>query len=353
MSDNLSTKIQSVDRMLEESDYPGAVSILHELAQEYPSEGIIPYYLGRMCLMGKDEILAYKYFSTAVDLGYTESDVYISLAMLDKDMASVNDTEKSFLKALEAAKMEESKWTCLSALSVFYIENEMYLKAEKYIKKLIAAYPDSYQGYHLHIIADALREHYDEAFAYMDRLPDVFKNHPQYLIDVIELYKKSGKDSELSDLLKSDLRFSEIIPPIVLREKISSMPNDERDDSKELLIRELARDYHDKDAVISVMILEFSKKNFEKSAKIANAILGNEKGTQGLNYYLAMYFQIFSLYYIAEKKPSEKLRKWIEDAGNWCISFAESLNIPSVTEAVSGSIQELFDEINEKAENQK
>lgn len=353
MNDNLKIKIQSVDRMLEVRDYSGAVSVLQDLAHEFPSEGIIPYYLGRLCLVDKDELLSYKYFTTAVKLGYTDYDVYISLALIEKDMASVNKAEKSFLKALEVATTEELKWTCMSTLSVFYIENEMYLKAEKYVKKLIAEYPDSYQGYHLHIIIEALREHFDEVLAYMDRLPDMFKNHPQYLIDIIEIYKKSGKDNELSVLLKNDLRFTEIIPSVVLREEILSIPNDEHDDGKGQLIRRLAKEYHDKDAVMSVMILEFSRKNFEKSAKIANVILENEKGNQSLNHYLAMYFQIFSLYYMAEKKPSEKLRKWIEDAGNWCISYAESLGMPAVTETVSDSIQELFDEINKSDEGQE
>lgn len=353
MNDNLITKINSVDRALETGDYSNAVSVLHDLAQAYPSEGIIPYYLGRICLIGKDELLAYKYFATAINLGYASSDVYLSLALLEKNLATVNEAESSFLKALGAANTEELKWTCLSCLSVFYIENEMYLKADKYIKKLIAEYPDSYQGYHLHIMIEAMREHFEEAFAYMDKLPDMFKNHPQYLIDVIEIYKKSGKESELSDLFNSDLRFSKIIPQIVLREKISSMPNDEYDDSKEQLIRKLASEHHDKDAVLSVMILEFSRKNFEKSSKIANVILENEKENQGIKYYLALYFQIYNLYYLAEKKPSADLRKWIENAGNWCISFAEGMNIPEVAETVSSSIQELFDEINQNGDIQE
>lgn len=81
----------------------------------------------------------------------------------------------------------------------------------------------------------------------------MFKNHPQYLIDIIEIYKKSGKDNELSVLLKNDLRFTEIIPSVVLREEILSIPNDEHDDGKGQLIRRLAKEYHDKDAVMSVM----------------------------------------------------------------------------------------------------
>lgn len=353
MNDCLASKISCIDQMLENGDYSNAVSILHELVKEYPSEGIIPYYLGRICLISRDETLACKYFATAIKMGYTSSDVYLSLAFLEKNLTSVNEAEKSFLKAIDSANTSELKWICLSCLSVFYIENEMYLKADKYVKKIIAEYPNSYQGYHLHIMIEALRNHLDEAFAYMDKLPDIFKRHPQYLIDVIDIYKKSGKENELSDLFNSNLRFSDIIPQIVLREKISSMPNDENDDNKEQLIRKLANEHHDKDAILSMMIMEFSRKNFEKSSKIANIILENEKENQGIKYYLALYFQIYNLYYLAGKKPSVKLRKWIGDAGIWCINFAEELNIPTVTDMVRNSIQELFDEINRNGNIQK
>ena len=339
--------------MIDNYDYTNAVNTLHELAQEYPSEGIIPYYLGRLCLIAKDELLAHDYFTTTIKMGYANADVYLSTALLEKDMDIVNDAEKNFLQALEVANTKEMKWACLSCISVFYIENEMYLKADKYVKKIIAEYPTSYQGYHLHTLIAVSREHIEEAIAYMDKLPDMFKNHPQYLIDMIEIYKKSGKENELSDLFNSDSKFSEIIPQIVLREKILFMPDDERDDIKEQLIRKLAGKYHDKDAIFSVMILEFSRKNFEKSAKIANVILENEKESQGLKYYLALYFQIFNFYYLTDKNPSSELRKWIENAGNWCIRFVQSLNIPTITEIVSDSIENLFDEINRNGDGQE
>ena len=94
------------------------------------------------------------------------------------------------------------------------------------------------------------------------------------------------------------------------------------------------------------MILEFSRNNFKKSSQIANSILDNEKDNQGFRYYLALYFQIYNLYYLAEKKPSAELRKWIEKAGNWCINFVDEMGIPAASDVVTSSIEELFDEIN-------
>lgn len=346
MDDILTIKISNIDKLIENGDLDKAVAALKELAQEYPTEGVVAYYLGRICLIGNDGILALKYFLAAIERGYATADVYLSTAMVQKNFTAFNDAEKNFIKATEVADTPNLSWASLSALCVFYIENEMYLKADKLAKKIIKEFPDNYQGYHLHILIEAMRERYEEVFAYMDVLPEKFKSHPQYLIDVIEVYKKAGKETELTELFEKDLRFSAIVPQAVLREKIAAMPNDPDDDAKEMLVRQLARDYHDKDAVVSVMILEFSRKNFKKSSQIANTILDNEKLNQGFRYYLALFFQIYNLYYMAEKKPSAELRVWIEKAGNWCMNFVEEMGIPAATDIVTASIQELFDEIN-------
>lgn len=346
MDEILTTKIGNVESLIENGNLDMAVGVLKELAKEYPQEGIVAYYLGRVCLIGKDGVLALKYFLAAIERGYATADVYLSTAMLQKNLGETSDAEKNLLKAIEVADTVDLNWASLSCLSVFYIENEMYLKADKIAKKLIKEFPDNYQGYHLHVLIEAMREHYEELFAYMDMLPEKFKDHPQFLMDVIEIYKKAGKETELAELFETDLRFTTVIPQIVLREKISSMPNDEYDDTKERLIRQLARDYHDKDAVISVMILEFSRKNFKKSSQIANVILDNEKLNQGFRYYLALYYQIYNFYYLAEKKPSAELRSWIEKAGNWCMNFVDEMGIPAASDIVNSSIQELFNEIN-------
>ena len=121
--------------------------------------------------------------------------------------------------------------------------------------------------------------------------------HPQYLIDIIELHKQQEKKESLSGLFERDPRFREVIPHIVLREKLQEIPNDDAffEEKEELLIQ-LAREYHDSDAVLSIMMLQFGRKNYKKSSIIANIVLDNEKENQGLRYYLALYFQIYYNY---------------------------------------------------------
>ena len=210
-------------------------------------------------------------------MGYKNSDVYLAIALLEKEY-DFNSAENYFLKALDLAETNEIKWFSLATVIAFYIENGMYMKAEKYIKKIMLYYPDNYEGFHLHIMIKALRETFEETTAYMNKLPEKFKSHPQYLIDYIAVYKKFGMQNKLHDLFENNSIFKKIIPYIVLREKIISMPNDDGNDStKEREIRKLASVYHDSDAILSVMILEFSKRNFKNSAIIANVVLYNER----------------------------------------------------------------------------
>ena len=60
MDEILTTKISSVECLIENGDLDKAVGILKVLAQDYPQEGIVAYYLGRVCLIGKDGVLALK-----------------------------------------------------------------------------------------------------------------------------------------------------------------------------------------------------------------------------------------------------------------------------------------------------
>lgn len=319
---------------------------MQELSEHYPDEGIIPFYLGKIAMAVEDEELAMKYLAEAEEKGYDSAELFLAMGLLLSPTGNIAETEKRFLEAEKASETLEMRWGALSALAVFYLQHEMFLKVEKIAKTMIADYPNNYQGYHIHIMAEAIRDHYDEVNSYMEKLPDMFKIHPQYLTDVVEIYKKQGKTDELLKLFEFDNRFEKYIPQVVLREKINALPSDQYRDQKEKLIYRLAKEYHDSDAVVSAMILEFSKMNFKASSVIANVVLDNEKESPGLKYYLALFFQIFNFYYLAEKKPSAKLRKWIEEAGNWCIEFAAEFNLPEVSDIVSASIQELFDEIN-------
>lgn len=346
MEDIFKKGIDAVETLLADDNYQQALDILKDLSEQYPNNGIISYYLGRLSIIGKDDELAVQYFLKAEEMGYKDVGMYLSVAMFFNEAGAVREAEKYFMKADKIAYGDEYKWAALSAMAVFYIENSMYLKAERIIKDILKLFPENYQGYHLHILVEILKEHYDEALAYIRRVPDKFQKHPQLLLDYIEIYKQQGRE-DLDKLFEEDARFMSIIPQEVLKERMRSLPDDEESiNEKEKIIVELAKKYQDSDAIVSLMILNFAKSDFERSSKIANIILENEKSNQGLKYYLALYFQIYNLYCLSDKKPSEELRRWVQDAGNWCVNFAESLQLPEVGDTVRNSMKELFEEIN-------
>lgn len=346
MSRIADVQIKEIDFHMENGDYLSAARLLDDLSEKYPDEGIVPYYLGRLSMIVKDEELAIKYFLAAEKKGYNITELYISLGMLLDDYKNTLAAEKYFIKACEMADTNVKKLICLSALAVFYIKQEQYTNADRIAKQMISDYPDTYQGYHIYVLKESVKGNLKEMNVYLENLQDKFKRQPQYLIDYIEIMKQQGRTSELMELFDNDQNFMEIIPQIVLREKIAGLKDYKIIEEKEKLIRELAISYQDSDAIVSLMILEFSKKNFKKSAGIANIILENENKIQGIRYYLALYFQIFNFYYLADKKPSIELKKWIEKAGDWCINFINELEIPDLTEVVYDSIQDLFNEIN-------
>ena len=161
------------------------------------------------------------------------------------------------------------------------------------------------------------------------------------MIDKIEFAKKLGK----IDLLKEVLEEQDVnryIPEVVLREKLLMLPDSTPIDIKEKLVKELAYDYHNSDAILSMVIIEFGHNNHTKSAQLANVVLENEKDNRGIKFYLALFFQMFNFFYLSDKHPSEEVRKWIKSAGIWCISFANRVNDEDTTGIVESSVRDLF-----------
>ena len=205
VNESLKDEILLIDRHIDSGEYQNAIEILSRLINEYPNEGVVPFYLGHLSQIGHENELALKYYSTAIKMGYVNADAYFSVAMLQKEFGQTSEAEKSFNKALELSVNDVEKWACYSSLAILYLENKMYLKEEKVSKLLVEKYSDNYEGYHIHIIAEALRGNIDDVKAYMEKLPAKFKTHPQYLIDKIDLCKSEGNKNELSSLIDDEV----------------------------------------------------------------------------------------------------------------------------------------------------
>lgn len=347
MEEMIKNSIMEVDQLIETKDFSKALSVLSNLSEQYPDEGIIPYYLGRVCLNVNEEDLALHYFLVSIKKNFINSDLFLMTGILLSDEGEEMAAEECLIKAEITSTTDEDKWIALSALAIMYLDYERFLKSERIIKQLIREYPNNYQGYHLYLVKKVLTEQYDEANAFLSHVPLAFQNHPQYLLDYMELLRIQNKEDELLMLIETDSRFKKIVPYEVLRERLNRISENDSLNQKKEIILELAKEYHDCDAIVSLMIITFAESDYKKSSQIATLILDKEKDNQGIRFYLALYFQIFNLYFISEKNPSESLANWIQAAGNWCVEYADSFNSEEIGDRVRNSIEELFNEINQ------
>lgn len=341
MTEKLQKCLGEIKQLIDKGDLSTAIKELRFAAESYPQEGIIPYYLGYLSQLGKEDKLALRFFLKSIELGYRETDVFLAAALLQKDYGRLDDAEENFKNAIKESKNDEEKWISRSALAVFYLENRKFLRADKEAKALISEFEDNYEGYHLHIICETFRGNIDEAKKCLECIPERFKTHPQYLIDKIEFAKKLGKIDLLKEVLEEE-DVNRYIPEVVLREKLLTLPDSTPIDIKEKFVKELAYDYHNSDAILSMVIIEFGHKNHTKSAQLASVVLENEKDNRGIKFYLALFFQMFNFFYLSDKHPSEEVRKWIKSAGIWCISFANRVNDEDTTGIVESSVRDLF-----------
>ena len=137
MNESLKDEILLVDSHINSGEYQSAIDILRRLIDEFPDEGVLPFYLGHLSQIGHENELALKYYSVAIKMGYVNADAYFSVAMLQKEFGQTSEAEKSFNKALELSVDDVEKWACYSSLAILYLENKMYLKAEKISKLLV------------------------------------------------------------------------------------------------------------------------------------------------------------------------------------------------------------------------
>ena len=90
---------------------------------------------------------------------------------------------------------------------------------------------------------------------------------------------------------------------------------------------------------------------YEESTKLAGEIMDIEKDNQDVLFYLALYCEMYSLYYLSDKDPSDELLNWIERSCKWCLEFVKQ-NYPEALGDVINGIGDFIDEINGEIESE-
>ena len=335
-------ELQSAEDLFENGQYDIALKKFEILAEKYPEDGRIAFDLAQIALSLDDTEMALQFSNVAINNGFVETSAFLFYANLNALIGDTANADENYAKAVSSAEDEDEKWYALQTYAQFLISHGFQLKAEKICKILMRDYPTNYQGFHLYYFNLIERGNMDVASQFLKEVPECFTENQYYLADVIYDYRVQSKDEELLELFETDKRFMNNIPEITLKTKVMLLKDADDVEPKYNIIRELIEKYDDEDAVLASMMLEFSKQNYQQSAKIADIIMEKEKDTVGIRFYLAIYIQMFNVYFLCDRKPNEAMQEWITTAGNWCLNFITELEEPKLYEEVKESIYNLF-----------
>ncbi|CCY68754.1 tetratricopeptide TPR_1 repeat-containing protein [Clostridium sp. CAG:678] len=353
MNSNETNSIEKAEKLIFEGNIKESASILQSLAEKYPKDGRIAFDLGKCSAALHDTETAGLFFAKADQLGYKNVSMFNILAAASDINDNTEEAEKYYSKALDAAENDYEILLSKTSLALYCIRHVKYLRADKLAKEMIKQYPKRYNGYHIHFLIEFNKENYDEAQFYLESIQNNFKDNENYLIDCILCSEQKLMPREMIELLNSDEHFIENIPNYTLKKKFNyyHLLND-KEGMNEVFIR-LINDYKDKDAAVGLALLLYSKKEYEKSAQVANAIIQKFRNTGGLQFATAIYIQIFNIYHLCDGCPSPENAKLIEKGGNWCMKQVYKTGFPEVYEPIIKSIKDLFNKINDNSEKIK
>lgn len=309
---DISELYEQVEILLEKKKENIAIEQLMEIQQNYPAEYII-------CMLKM-------------------IDIYNTIGEKRK-------VEMTYQKALKEVSDLKDRWIIMASFAAYCKDNHMYLKMDKLSKQLISDYPDNYFGYHIHVLMEIGRNHYSEAETYMKKIPERFHRYPEYLADYIDLLEKQGDVNKLLNYIDNTDEVLDIIPAYALKKKIDILNKQKNYKEIDKITFILATGYGDYDAILSMMILSFSKGDYELSARIAKYIFDKENEPLTYHYYYAKLFQIFNLYMLSNKQPKGKIKDYILSSIDWVNEYLK------IQEIENKELEELFIDIQKELEN--
>ena len=342
----MENKLEYAKQLINDEEYVKALKILKDLAYENPNNSKIPYLLGIVALSIDEENLAYDYFMKSETLGYENANLFYKMAVIESNLEKSRESEMHFNKAIALADKDES-FVCYDSLITFYLEHNMFLKADKLSKRLMLDFPNNYIGYHYQIECLLLRNRDLEAKSFLNMIPENFKKSPLFLMDNIKVLQRTENSEMVINEIDNNKIYEKIIPNYSLKIKYNMSSNmDAGTKSLSAIIKKLVVDYGDIDGIFALMLINFENKNFEVTANICQYILEYDANVQGLRFYIALYFQMYCLYFMSENKPSRALVDYIQRSGDLCLNYFATLESKEIYEIVDTSIGYLYDTIN-------
>ncbi len=349
MSDKVN--FERIRKLIEAYEIPTALKELNELLHEDNENGEIDYYIGICAVRLNQQQLAGKCFRNAILKGYENAGLLMILGKSEEAAGNIELAEKHYRRAIKISNDDKEIIKSNVEYALFSIRHNMPLNAKKIAKMLVSKYPNKYNGHHIQIVCALANGQTDSAEKYIKSLENDFSHNPAYLIDKIEIYEQKNGVEELDEFLNNK-EFLKVIPQYTLEKKYKCYM-EKKDYTKAVNIILLLGEKFDRtDCLYETMLLLSSMKNYELSMRIGTYILGKEKLNANIFFFLTLELQMRNYFYfaISQENLTADLVKWIERAGNWCVSYANK-NFPEIiAEDVESRTIDFFNDVNKSME---
>ena len=311
-------KMEAV-RLIHQKDYTSAAAMLKDILAQNPDDRIANYYTGLLCVYELNYEMAEDFFEKAKSLGMDDCALWMNLSGVYEDLGKMAEAEEGYKDAVKRAADEQERWSCITALGLFYLKRKQYLRARKIAAQLQKDFPANYEGWHLQYEIARVQEQYEECQRVLKLAEESFGDHPVCLGDQLELWKETKSPEEILELLEADQRFMEKIPLLTLRTRVMLLErlNRREEAKKDILI--LAERYLDPDAMISAVLFAFGDQDYRRVQQLCLAVMKElENDPEDIHYFHATYYSMFASYMEDEGQIRAENIKWVEQGVDYC-----------------------------------
>ncbi len=345
-------KVEQAEELIFKGKILDSLKILEPLCEKYPKDGRLAFDVGRCAAALSDTVTAGLYFFKADQLGFKNSSMFSILATSFDINKKTEKAEEYYNKSVDSAENESDILNAKNSYALYFIRHKKYLNAGKIAKELIKNYKQHYDGYHILFLIEYNKGNFDEALNLLDIVSENFKNTADYLTDYIMVSEQKLNPKEMIDLFTDDERFVKNIPNYTLKKEFNYYYEMNDNDGMNNVFKNLIKNHQDEDALFGLALMLYSKKEYEKSAYIANLIIQKYKNVGGLRFVFAVYIQIFNIYHMSEGQLSFDAVSLIEKGGKLCIKNAYMTGLPEFYEPIVQSIEDLFSKVNQNIKQQ-
>lgn len=303
----MDTLVEKTEKLLMGDDIAAVEQLLIN-ESDTADQGIKEYCWGRYYNVIENYEEALKHLKLAKKLLPDAINIYGELALASDKTGNVMDAEQAYLKMYDLETDRKYKWAIMSGIAGFYREHHMYLKMEKVGRKLCQDYKTNYQGYHVMALAKMERKQYKESELILQTVPDVLKELPQYIDDLIHCYELQKKYNEIMQYFNQNEQFSKEHRNYVLKKQILAYSSLENYKEAENCLLDYVFEYGEIDGILSLALLLITKGDYDKAISLCQIVQKNIAEDEMTYDYLSRLIELVGRYMscMTNKDKSQK-----------------------------------------------